>query len=306
MSDFLGISKPETWGEETTPETTPVIEETTTPPQEKEVTQATTVSAVQSPGNSSFFDKIGVDRQAVAEPPTQTTEKAEEKETEEEAAPEEAQDKQLHKVGLTPQMQKTIGTMMAEGCDYLFPKGISMLYGEDDHTKYKADPEPKEITADGFRRWLAEKDANVTPGQQILMGLAMGYGIPLGMAGFERIVKYFDEKKAHKENNTNPQFIAQQQELQILRDQLAASNNEDGATPAQPPTPPAKEATPQQEPETSEIKPGDKVHECAECKKLIKDGYGYPKNKKSKNYDKTCNASCLGKYTGRQNTKKKK
>lgn len=245
--------------------------------------------------NNSFFNKIGVEREEVAEPPKQKPTETPQQPTTE--APK-SESENLEEVKLSPEMQKAISVAIVEGMDYIVPKSLS-LYSKQDYKQYKADEEPKKITADGIRRLLDQGGAKLTPWQQIIMGSVMAYIIPAGMVFgpviIDKIMGFVNGTiKQGKPINTTD-IKQMQEELAILKAQQEAAQYDEPQPPTAAPTQPQPTA-----PTNNNIKPGDQVKNCKECNTLYKVGEGYPINPKSKHFDSFCGKSCLGRNVGRK------
>jgi hypothetical protein len=268
----------------------------------------------QNSNFANFLKRAAEPRQSLVEPPP-----VEPKPTAEpEATTTQAAEEEKPKGNLTPAQCKSAGQFIAEVKDYALPKLIAVIDKKpDEFEQYKADKDAKQSIADAWSEFLAESNTNLTPGWKIVIATAVGYGIPLGMVGFERILKYLDERKAKKQELEQSGELAQLRQfyaMQMQQQQQAAPVQQqqpqqpvEAAQPVEPkPTqpveaPPPVEAAPPTEPINMAY--------CLECSTPYKVGEGFAKGKKAKYYDKFCSLSCTGKYTSKLssgNTKTKK
>jgi hypothetical protein len=281
----------------TTPQTEPI--ETPTP------TEPTTPI---NENNAGFFKHINTPRDTVAPPPT-----PEETTTEQQPTPDETKAAEEKKANgtLSPEACKSAGTFIADIKDLAFPKLIAYLgKNPDKWEQYKADPDSKKAIAEAWTRYLAEKQVELTPGWQIVIATTMGYGIPLGMMAFERLMRYFDEKKEKEEAAAKMQqewYNRQMQTTQpIQQTQVAPTQAMPTATQQ------AESPKPQETTENNVIneeistETTENTQQCPQCAKTFKMGEGYPLNPKSQYYQLFCGKSCLGKHTAKKSAGNRK
>ena len=284
----------------TTPQTEPIETPPPTPP-----TEPTTPI---SDTNAGFFKHINTPRDTVAPPPT-----AEETKTEPTTPINEnnAAEEKKNNGTLSPEACKSAGTFIADIKDLAFPKLIAYLgKNPDKWEQYKADPDSKKAIAKAWTRYLAEKQVKLTPGWQIVITTTMGYGIPLGMMAFERLMRYFDEKKEKEEAAAKMQQELYNRQMAttqpIQQTQVAPAQPIPTATP-QPETPTTQETTENNViNEEISTKTTEKTQQCPQCAKTFKIGEGYPLNPKSQYYQLFCGKSCLGKHTAKKSAGNRK
>lgn len=283
--------------EPTAQPTTPQTEPTPTPPITETANEHTT----------SFFNHINTPRDTVTPPPPPEEPKTEQQPNADETKT--AEDKKANGT-LSPEACKSAGVFIADIKDLAFPKLIAYLgKNPDKWEQYKADPDSKKAIAEAWTRYLAEKQVELTPGWQIVIATTMGYGIPLGMMAFERLMRYFDEKKEKEEATAKMQqelYNRQMAATQPIYQQPFAEAPQTQAT--QQPESPKPQETTENNVINEEIstQTTEKTQQCPQCSQMFKMGEGYPLNPKSQYYQLFCGKSCLGKHTAKKSAGNRK
>jgi len=231
------------------------------------------------------------------------------------------------------------GKFAADMTDIVVPNVIAYLNEEKDETPYCAESKIKKQIEVAYARFFEEKGKQLSPTSQLMYSLGMAYGLPLGMAGFNKVMKTLESYKAKK-----IELEKLQQEAVI---KAAATPPPAAAKPSPPqptpeavkPTPqptPAVKPTPQPEPEPKEtvikavlpenykIEPLEKVpplkkqpeikpdkepirKECLHenCNKSYVVGFGFGRTPKTKYFDQFCSAGCMGNFTSTLALKKR-
>jgi len=197
--------------------------------------------------------------------------------------------------------------------DIVFPE-VAGLLNDEEPEQYELEPKPKKLVLEAYMRKIEETQQSGTANQQLLMALAVGYGIPIGMGAFYKSLKLIKEWK-DKRNAPPPQVIQQpvQQVQPVAPQQVApqtapapATNNESEVIvhPAVPieQTAVQVEQTAQQEvePQTVDITPTTDNKQCLfeGCDQLFAKGMGYGKTKGKVSYDLFHSATCMNKHNG--------
>jgi hypothetical protein len=201
----------------------------------------------------------------------------------------------------SPEFYKAQGEFAADMTDIAVPNAIAWLNDETDETPYCAEHRIKKQIAEAYGRFFEDKGKQLSPTGQLVTALAMGYGIPLGMASFGKVMKMMNSYKDKK-------IELEQLELERLRKAAAqpTTENQNGATPNPTPNPkptpePKQETpppTPAPEPEKKEpiIEPKTEIRkDCLHenCNKSFVEFEGYGRTKKSKYYDQFCSEGCM-------------
>ena len=128
-----------------------------------------------------------------------------------------------------------IGNFSADLTDIALPNIIAYLNEEKDETPYCAESKIKKQIAVAYARFFEEKGKQLSPTAQLMTTLGMAYGIPLGMAGFNKVMKTLESYKAKK--------------IELEKLQIKAANPETQPTPEQP------KQTPAEPPKTKIVSP---------------------------------------------------